>query len=190
MMPRLPAARRRGWITLRLVWIVPLGFSLLLTAVDQAPVAASHGRAFLEFLRGNFDPVWSPDGRHLAFTSSSENAWEVTVLDTQAATQQSVGKGSAATWSPDGRGVAFIGEEEIRTVHDDRWSRRRFRFWRRGPQARGASRSTALAARGTSIQGPGGRCPGRRPAAVWPSTTHAGPTSPAASPVKIASRSL
>jgi len=56
-------------------------------------------------------PVWSPDGRRLAFMSEQSGGWEIYVYDFQAGTANRVTDCSAncrwPAWSPDGRYVIY-----------------------------------------------------------------------------------
>ena len=56
---------------------------------------------------------WSPDGRHLAFTSNRSGGWEIHVMDIatrevwQLTHSGADGYASAPAWSPDGRHIAY-----------------------------------------------------------------------------------
>jgi tol-pal system beta propeller repeat protein TolB len=73
-------------------------------------------------------PVWSPDGRRIAFTRQSTNVREVMVLDLQRGTIDNVSTHTDAddfepAWSPDGTRLAFTsnrdGDDEIYVVRAD-----------------------------------------------------------------------
>jgi Tol biopolymer transport system component len=73
-------------------------------------------------------PVWSPDGRRIAFTRQSAPAREVMVLDLQRGTIDNVSAEADAddfepVWSPDGTRLAFTsnrdGDDEIYVVRAD-----------------------------------------------------------------------
>ena len=60
-------------------------------------------------------PVWSPDGRYVAFMSSSRTAsWDIFILDVQTGAITPAAPHPAEdglpAWSPDGRSIAFISD--------------------------------------------------------------------------------
>jgi TolB protein len=63
---------------------------------------------------GDFDPAWSPDGRHIAFTSLRDGRREVYLLelDTENATRLTFSEtdeeNSQPAWSPFGNQIAFV----------------------------------------------------------------------------------
>jgi len=84
---------------------------------------SSRGGPATQVTTGDFDhvdPVWSPDGRHLAFVSNrtSEadftNVTDVWVLPLGGEARcltQSVGPCSMPVWSPDGTAIAYLGHD-------------------------------------------------------------------------------
>ena len=69
----------------------------------------------------NRNPVWSPDGRHIAWMSSSS----VMVMEADGSQPRAVAPGVAAMefpprWSPDGQHIAFIGDERERVEGTDK----------------------------------------------------------------------
>ena len=56
---------------------------------------------------GDSNPVWSPDGRRIAF----ENNWQVNVMNADGSRQRRLtrngGRNFAPAWSPDGQQIAF-----------------------------------------------------------------------------------
>jgi Tol biopolymer transport system component len=62
--------------------------------------------------RVDFEPAWSPDGRHLAFTSCSSSDCDVWVADADGTDERNVtaNEGQAdrwPSWSPDGRWIVY-----------------------------------------------------------------------------------
>jgi Tol biopolymer transport system component len=74
---------------------------------------------------GDYDPAWSPDGIHIAFTSLRQDIWHIFVMDITNPTKvirvssQST-YDSHAAWSPDGKKIAFEttrqGQPQIWTI--------------------------------------------------------------------------
>lgn len=63
------------------------------------------------------NPVWSPDGRYVAFMSSSRGqSWDVFILDIQTGfiipTATHPSEDGLPAWSPDGRAVAFLSNRD------------------------------------------------------------------------------
>ena len=68
---------------------------------------------------GDRHPVWSPDGRRIAFESN----WQVNVMNADGSGQRRLtrngGRNFAPAWSPDGQQIAFerrTRKKEIRSV--------------------------------------------------------------------------
>ena len=79
----------------------------VMNADGTAPQRLTYNNVF------DVDSSWSPDGQHLAFTSTRSGRWEVFVIDlaTRAVTQLTGGDENTASaspdWSPDGTRIAF-----------------------------------------------------------------------------------
>lgn len=73
---------------------------------------------------GDFDPVWSPDGKRIAFGKCADGC-EVWVInaDGSGLTQLTHGGGFPGAWSPDGKRIAFVnsgdGDDEIFLMNAD-----------------------------------------------------------------------
>ena len=57
-------------------------------------------------------PVWSPDGKSIAFTSNRDGNYEIYVMKADGSEARNLTRHASqdnfATWSPDGRKLAFI----------------------------------------------------------------------------------
>lgn len=64
----------------------------------------------------DYDAVWSPDGRKIAYTSKQDGNAEVYVMDRDGSQQRrltnSPGLDSSPQWSPDGKQLAFISDRD------------------------------------------------------------------------------
>src|SRR5262245_21277668 len=65
-------------------------------------------------------PLWSPDGKHIAFTSNRDGNYAIYVMDPDGNNQRNLTKTSGAkirvtnnfaTWSPDSRRLAFVSNQ-------------------------------------------------------------------------------
>ena len=61
-------------------------------------------------------PVWSPDGRHIAFASERDGNYEIYVMGSDGSNPRNLTNDSASdsspVWSPDGRHIAFASERD------------------------------------------------------------------------------
>ena len=70
--------------------------------ISEAPVRLTIDPAFDE------DPVWSPDGDKIAYTSGRDGEYKVWIMPSTGGEQQQLTiDGSSADWSPDGRWIVF-----------------------------------------------------------------------------------
>jgi TolB protein len=57
------------------------------------------------------DPVWSPDGKNVAFSSNQEGKWSIYIIDLETDVVQRLTDGSAnavgPSWSPQGDRITF-----------------------------------------------------------------------------------
>ena len=61
-------------------------------------------------------PAWSPDGRHIAFTSFGDDNWDIYVMDADGSNVTQLTNHPAAdsspAWSPDGQRIAFQSDRD------------------------------------------------------------------------------
>lgn len=75
----------------------------------------------------NYAPVWSPDGRKIAFYSTVDNDWEIYSINTDGSQltrlTHSTGFDGEPSWSPDSSKIAFVsdrdGDSEIYVMESD-----------------------------------------------------------------------
>jgi Tol biopolymer transport system component len=61
----------------------------------------------------NFSPVWSPNGKKIAFSSSRNGKWEIFVMNNDGSNQIRLADGGGVpVWSPDGSKIAFISNRD------------------------------------------------------------------------------
>lgn len=54
-----------------------------------------------------FDPVWSPDGKRIAFFTGQGDRTVVRVVDSDGGNERRLGRGFSPAWSPNGKRIAF-----------------------------------------------------------------------------------
>ncbi len=94
-----------------------MGELALVDADFQISLVRVGGRGLRRLTRGpgpRATPVWSPDGRRLAFAQARGSSWQIFLLDpargdTRALTRPP-GSHLLPGWSPDGRRIAFVSE--------------------------------------------------------------------------------
>jgi Tol biopolymer transport system component/tRNA A-37 threonylcarbamoyl transferase component Bud32 len=93
------------------IWKLPISGTRI-TGREEPLIVSS----FLEM-----QPVWSPDGKRIAFETTRSGLNKVMVADAQGAILFQLGQGRAQTgspaWSPDGRWIAFDTFHPYRSVH-------------------------------------------------------------------------
>jgi Tol biopolymer transport system component len=57
-------------------------------------------------------PVWSPDGRKIAFQRTHERRHSIYVMNADGSGEQLLARGHAPAWSPDGRRIAFRSDRD------------------------------------------------------------------------------
>jgi Tol biopolymer transport system component len=67
---------------------------------------------------GNAEPVWSPDGRRIAFRSTRNGNREIYVMNADGSGKRNLTRNAAQdyrpSWSPDGRRIAFVSDRDGR----------------------------------------------------------------------------
>ena len=85
-------------------------------ASDESPGTA---RPLAHFTGDYYSPVWSPDGRHIAFAFYRDGDWDIYVIASDGTNLRRLTTHSAwdysPVWSPDGRHIAFESERDGRT---------------------------------------------------------------------------
>ena len=67
------------------------------------------------------DPVWSPDGRTIAFTSLRDGDSAVYLMDADGSEQRRLTAGADPAWSPDGSQIIYEGSDEVRDPNHPRY---------------------------------------------------------------------
>jgi Tol biopolymer transport system component len=71
----------------------------------------------------NLDPVWSPDGRHIIFSSDRAGEWDIWIMEADGTNQTDLteafsGLTGEASWSPNGKWIVFSSDH---TGNNDIW---------------------------------------------------------------------
>ena len=105
---------------------LPSGIGQVVTSSGGDLVAGAI-RRLTNHSAGDSSPSWSPDGRHIAFSSRRDDNWEIYVMDSDGNNPRRLTNHSAndwrPSWSPDGRHIAFSsdrdGNREIYVMDSD-----------------------------------------------------------------------
>jgi len=67
------------------------------------------------------EPAWSPDGSHIAFTSTRDGTTDIYVMnaDGSSPVRLTTGGGMQLSWSPDGTKIAFVGVGGLSVINVD-----------------------------------------------------------------------
>jgi Tol biopolymer transport system component len=74
------------------------------------------------------DPVWSPDGRHIAFdgwTDHSGDDTSIYTMNPDGTHRRRIARGYAPQWSPDGRRIAYNGSDGVYVMNVDGTGKKR-----------------------------------------------------------------
>lgn len=74
----------------------------------------SHETKQLTYIGSNESPVWSPDGKQIAFSSDRNGTVNIYIMNADGQNQQPLtqclGNASSPAWSPDGSRIAFVSD--------------------------------------------------------------------------------
>ena len=93
---------------------LPAGIGQAVTSSGEGAWVVGAIRRLTHHSDWNFSPSWSPDGRHIAFSSYRDGNWEIYVMGSDGSNPRRLTDHSSwdvrPSWSPDGRHIAFVSE--------------------------------------------------------------------------------
>jgi Tol biopolymer transport system component/imidazolonepropionase-like amidohydrolase len=101
--------------------IAPDGTTVAFAALGDLWLVSTRGDAVPRRVTNDVhvetNPVWSPDGRSLAYSSDREGGVALWVRDLAAGTDRRIAPdGNTASWSPDGRRLAYLDSDSVLRV--------------------------------------------------------------------------
>ncbi len=95
------------------------GNTILNSDIHTINVDGTNDRKLTDWSGDDGLPAWSPDGKHIAFTSDRDGDPEIYVMNTDGSNVRRVAPGQGGAhpaWSPDGKHIAFVNEEQRNNV--------------------------------------------------------------------------